>query len=50
MGDAANGSGAATVWKLGRGKVFYFRPGHETFAIFKEPIPLKILANAARWL
>jgi len=24
------------VWNIGKGKVFYFRPGHETFAIFKE--------------
>ena len=22
---------SGAVWKLGRGKVFYFRPGHETF-------------------
>ena len=41
---------SGAVWTLGRGRVFYFRPGHETFAIFKEPIPLKILANAVRWL
>jgi trehalose utilization protein len=41
---------SGAVWTLGRGKVFYFRPGHETYAVFKEPMPLKILANAARWL
>ena len=41
---------SGAVWTLGRGRVFYFRPGHETFAVFKEPIPLKILANAVRWL
>jgi trehalose utilization protein len=38
------------IWKLGKGRVFYFRPGHETFAIYKEAIPLQILTNAARWL
>ncbi len=38
------------VWKLGKGRVFYFRPGHETYPIFRQPLPLKILANAARWL
>jgi len=38
------------VWRLGKGRVFYFRPGHETFPVFKEPIPLQILTNAARWL
>ena len=38
------------VWKIGKGRVFYFRPGHETFPVFKQPIPLKIIANAVRWL
>jgi trehalose utilization protein len=38
------------VWNLGAGKVFYFRPGHETYPIFKQPIPLRIVENAARWL
>jgi trehalose utilization protein len=38
------------LWKLGRGKLFYFRPGHETFAVYKERPVLQILENAARWL
>ena len=38
------------VWNLGAGKVFYFRPGHETYPIFLQKIPLKILAGAARWM
>ncbi|MDA0752889.1 MAG: ThuA domain-containing protein [Verrucomicrobia bacterium] len=38
------------VWELGKGKVFYFRPGHETFPIFKEKLPLKVIENAVRWL
>ena len=38
------------VWNLGRGKVFYYRPGHETYPVYRQPIPLKILANAVRWL
>ena len=38
------------VWKLGKGKVFYFRPGHETYPIYTQPIPLKIIANAVEWL
>ncbi len=41
---------SGSIWNIGRGKVFYFRPGHETFAIYKEPLPLKILTNAVRWL
>jgi trehalose utilization protein len=38
------------LWELGKGKVFYFRPGHETFAVYKEKPVLQILENAARWL
>jgi trehalose utilization protein len=38
------------IWKLGEGRVFYFRPGHETYPIYKQELPLKILANAASWL
>ncbi|MEE3373267.1 MAG: ThuA domain-containing protein [Planctomycetota bacterium] len=38
------------VWHLGRGRVFYFRPGHETFPVYKEKFPLKIIENAVRWL
>ena len=38
------------VWNLGKGKVFYFRPGHETYAVFKEKPVLQLLENAVRWL
>ncbi|WP_209330773.1 ThuA domain-containing protein [Lunatimonas salinarum] len=38
------------TWRLGRGQVFYFRPGHETYRIFTEPEPLKILENASLYL
>jgi trehalose utilization protein len=41
---------SGAIWKLGRGRVFYFRPGHEAYAIYKQPIPLKILTNSVRWL
>lgn len=33
----------------GAGKVFYFRPGHETFPIFYQPEIQKVLTNAVRW-
>lgn len=33
----------------GRGKVFYFRPGHETHPIFHQAEVLKVMANAVRW-
>lgn len=37
------------VFYRGNGKVFYFRPGHETYPIFYHPDVQKVLTNAARW-
>ncbi len=36
-------------WRRGAGKVFYFRPGHETFPIYYQPEVRKVLVNAVRW-
>ena len=33
----------------GKGKIFYFRPGHETYPIYHQPEVLQIIANAVRW-
>lgn len=33
----------------GRGKVFYFAPGHETYPIYYQQEVLKVIANAAKW-
>lgn len=33
----------------GQGKVFYFRPGHETFPIYYQKEVRQVLANAVRW-
>ena len=38
------------VWNLGKGHVFYFRPGHETYPVFKKKPVLQLLENAVRWL
>jgi trehalose utilization protein len=38
------------VWRVGKGQVFYFRPGHETFPVYKEKPVLQIVENAIRWL
>jgi len=38
------------VWNVGKGRVFYFRPGHETFPVFKQAEPLRVVENAARWV
>ena len=36
-------------WRRGNGKVFYFRPGHETYPIFHNQAIQQVLANAVRW-
>jgi trehalose utilization protein len=36
-------------WHRGRGKIFYFRPGHETFPIYYDENVRKVLSNAVRW-
>ena len=33
----------------GRGRVFYFRPGHETLPIYHDSNVLKVIGNAVRW-
>lgn len=33
----------------GRGKVFYFRPGHESYPTFHNPKILKVIENAVKW-
>ena len=38
------------VWQIGQGKVFYFRPGHEEFPVFKQAEMIQILSNACHWL
>ena len=37
------------TWKRGKGKVVYFRPGHETYPIYYHDAVRQILANAAIW-
>ena len=33
----------------GRGKIFYFQPGHETHPTYFHPTVRRVIANAARW-
>jgi len=37
-------------WTRGKGRVFYFRPGHETFPIFHDANVQRVIANGVRWL
>ena len=36
-------------WRRGNGKIFYFRPGHETYPTYYQPEVLRVIANAVRW-
>ena len=38
------------TYKRGHGKIFYFRPGHETYPIFYNEDVKKVLKNAVKWL
>ena len=33
----------------GRGRIFYFRPGHETHPTYHQPMVRRVIANAVRW-
>jgi trehalose utilization protein len=37
------------VFERGNGRVFYFKPGHETYPIYYNKEVLKVIENAVRW-
>jgi trehalose utilization protein len=37
------------TFQRGKGKIFYFRPGHETFPIYYDANVKRVLANAVEW-
>lgn len=48
-GGQQNGSDGM-LWQYGKGKVFYLRPGHETYPIYEQAEVQHILRNAVRYL
>jgi len=36
-------------WYRGRGRIFYFRPGHESYPTYHNQDVLKVIYNAVRW-
>ena len=36
-------------WERGHGRIFYFRPGHESYPIFYNKDIQKVITNAVRW-
>ncbi|MDP4096782.1 ThuA domain-containing protein [Paenibacillus sp. P96] len=37
------------TFRRGSGKIFYFRPGHETYPTYYQPDVLKVISNAVKW-
>ncbi|MBV9864894.1 MAG: ThuA domain-containing protein [Abitibacteriaceae bacterium] len=37
------------TYTRGRGKIFYFRPGHESYPTYHNEEVLRVIANAVRW-
>ncbi len=37
------------TWQRGNGRLFYFRPGHETYPIFHNEQVMLVITNACRW-
>jgi len=36
-------------YRRGKGRVFYFRPGHETYPVYHQDEIQRVLRNAAEW-
>jgi len=36
-------------WHRGQGRVFYFRPGHETYPSYHQPMVQRVIANGVAW-
>ncbi|MBL9206688.1 MAG: ThuA domain-containing protein [Opitutaceae bacterium] len=37
------------TWRRGNGRIFYFRPGHETYPTYHNVTVRQVIANAVRW-
>jgi len=40
---------SGACWTRGRGRIFYFRPGHETHPTYFDASVRRVIANAVRW-
>ena len=36
-------------FRRGRGRIFYFSPGHETYPVYHQPEVQQVIANAVLW-
>lgn len=40
---------SGATWQRGNGRIFYFRPGHETYPTYHQPQVQRVIANAVHW-
>ncbi|MCL2515241.1 MAG: ThuA domain-containing protein [Microbacteriaceae bacterium] len=40
---------SGACYRRGAGKIFYFRPGHETYPTYHNPQVQRVIANGVRW-
>lgn len=40
---------SGVCYRRGAGKIFYFRPGHETYPTYHNPQVQRVIANGVRW-
>lgn len=40
---------SGATYRRGQGKIFYFRPGHETYPTYYNPEIRRVISNAVRW-
>lgn len=40
---------SGACWHRGKGKIFYFRPGHESHPTYYQDEVIQVIANAVRW-
>ena len=36
-------------FRRGRGRIFYFSPGHETYPVYRQPEVRRVIANGVLW-
>jgi len=40
---------SGVTWQRGHGRIFYFRPGHETYPTYHQVEVQRVITNAVRW-
>ncbi len=41
---------SGATWQRGNGRIFYFRPGHETYPTYHHKQVQQVITNAVRWV